>query len=789
MASERILVIDDAEGMRNLLGLSLVQEGFQLFFADCGQAGLAAMVREFPDAVILDLTLPDMDGLEVCRLLKDNPATALVPILMLTGRCEEADVIRGLEMGADDYLIKPCSPRVLCARLRAVLRRRNGEGNTGAALLQLHDLVIDPAKGEVRSGEASIGLTFPEFRFLQLLVSAVLAADGQPDPGLRASLAEDQGTDSLILEREGMALFALNRLGKVAALLRELPDPVLCRHPWLAFFGALCRLQVDGPDPRPPLEAARDGFVANGSVAGELLACAQLLHLQTVFAGQHPDTPRLLKQAEELSRQVLSDLSPYSQIQVAQCLAVTALLCCGNLPVAARYTDRALALVDQYGMAGVGLGARFGRGYQLLRKGDLAGVIRELEIVHPLLNHPQVNPIDRALLRLLQLQVLFLNGDEINWKKLRASLPTEIDRRLLERSLLHSALVLHDATVALRCGRHQEALEICRRWWGAESEPIHDLWRYRCLGLSALAAARGDHPEKARRSLQAAMELLPHCDDSYERSLGNLLLGAAAAVLGDWEASGALLTQAWADAVSLGNGWLMAAIQGQRAVLAEATRTGDAAAELDHWLSLTTVPPVAAVFPLTIRCLLEACLHHRREAEPATRRMANALDLAISDTGELIPRLEIRTLGGCTFFLEGRRVLRAEDLTPAQRELIAVLVAVPGMKLSQEEVQLDFWPDSPPEKARSSFDSLLLRLRKTVDQALAPHSIRNYLVLQKGMLCLQNVRVDAHAFRALARRGLEYARRREHWQAENAFARRRAAHLALYPKRFRNGLA
>jgi two-component system phosphate regulon response regulator PhoB len=154
MASERILVIDDAEGMRNLLGLSLVQEGFQLFFADCGQAGLAAMVREFPDAVILDLTLPDMDGLEVCRLLKDNPATALVPILMLTGRCEEADVIRGLEMGADDYLIKPCSPRVLCARLRAVLRRRNGEGNTGAALLQLHDLVIDPAKGEVRSGEA-----------------------------------------------------------------------------------------------------------------------------------------------------------------------------------------------------------------------------------------------------------------------------------------------------------------------------------------------------------------------------------------------------------------------------------------------------------------------------------------------------------------------------------------------------------------------------------------------------------------------------------------------------------
>ncbi len=773
MASERILVIDDAEGVRKQLRLGLAQEGFRLSFADCGESGLAAIQRELPDAVVLDLTLPDMDGLEVCRLLKDNPLTAQVPILMLTGRCEEADVIRGLEMGADDYLIKPCSPRVLIARLRAVLRRRHEDGNAGAPLLQLHDLVIDPGRGEVRAGGILIDLTFPEFRFLHLLVSATLASDGQPEPGLKALLAGEPGENALLLEREGMALYALNRLGKVAPLLREIPDPILDRHPWLAFFAALCRLQIDGPDPLPPLESARDGFVAAGIAAGELLASAQLLLIQTVFAGQRPDTTSLLKQAEDLSRKVLSDLSRYSQIQVAQCLAVTAILCFGNLPVAARYADRALALADQNGLTGFGLAARFGRGYQLLRKGDLAGVTRELEIGQSILPNPQVNPVDRALLRLLQLQVLFLNGDEVNWQKLRASLASELGRRILDRSLLHSALLLLDAAVALRSGRPQESLEICRRWWREESQPMHGHWRFRCLGLSALAASRCGQPEEARRQLQAALTLLPCCEDPYERSLGSLLLGAAAAILQDWEVSGTLLTQAWADAVSLGNGWLMASIQGQRAALAVATSAGDAAAELEHWLSLTPGPPVGAVFSMTFRDLLEASIRYRRGPEPATRRMANALDLAISDAGELIPRLEIRTLGGCTIFLDGRRVLQAEDLTPAQRELIATLVAVPGMKVSQEEVQLDFWPDSPPEKARSSFDSLLLRLRKTLDQVLTPHSIRHYLVLQKGILCLQNVRVDAHAFRAQARKGLEHARRREYWQAELAFTRAR----------------
>ena len=134
-----------------------------------GEDALRAVENEQPDLIVLDLMLPGVDGLEVCRRVRSDPQTAAIPIIMLTAKSEEADVVTGLELGADDYLTKPFSPRVLLARVRAVLRRGAVQVADDNATLSRGDLVIDPGKHDVAVAGVSTDLSATEFKLLHLL--------------------------------------------------------------------------------------------------------------------------------------------------------------------------------------------------------------------------------------------------------------------------------------------------------------------------------------------------------------------------------------------------------------------------------------------------------------------------------------------------------------------------------------------------------------------------------------------------------------------------------------------
>ena len=127
MAHESILVIEDEEDIAELIRYNLEREGYRVVHAESGERGLEIVRRQRPDLVLLDLMLPGIDGLEVCKRVRADVPGAQTPIIMVTARGEEADVVTGLELGAEDYLTKPFSPRVLVARVRAVLRRRGSE--------------------------------------------------------------------------------------------------------------------------------------------------------------------------------------------------------------------------------------------------------------------------------------------------------------------------------------------------------------------------------------------------------------------------------------------------------------------------------------------------------------------------------------------------------------------------------------------------------------------------------------------------------------------------------------
>lgn len=169
MSSAHILLIEDDEDIQQLVEYNLLKEGYRVSCTENGEDGLDLVRKEQPDLLLLDLMLPGVDGLQVCRTLKRDPQTAKIAIIMLTAKGEESDVVTGLEMGADDYVPKPFSPKVLMARIRAVLRRREQPSRQKDAVVRIHDLVIDPGRHEVHVGEKAVQLTFTEFKLLQLL--------------------------------------------------------------------------------------------------------------------------------------------------------------------------------------------------------------------------------------------------------------------------------------------------------------------------------------------------------------------------------------------------------------------------------------------------------------------------------------------------------------------------------------------------------------------------------------------------------------------------------------------
>jgi two-component system phosphate regulon response regulator PhoB len=169
VAKEHILVIDDEEDILELLKFNLSREGYQVTCGLTGEEALKLAQKELPSLIILDLMLPGIDGLEVARLLKGDMKTREIPIVMLTAKGEEADVVAGLELGADDYVVKPFSPRVLLARVRAVLRRNSRPVAEDDSVLKVHDLIIHPGRHEVLVNGSAVQLTFTEFGILSYL--------------------------------------------------------------------------------------------------------------------------------------------------------------------------------------------------------------------------------------------------------------------------------------------------------------------------------------------------------------------------------------------------------------------------------------------------------------------------------------------------------------------------------------------------------------------------------------------------------------------------------------------
>ena len=168
MAHERILIVDDEEDVLELVRYNLEKNGYTVETAATGEEALKKVRFKKPDLMVLDLMLPGVDGLNVCKQLKSDPRTEQLPIIMLTAKGEEADIVTGLELGADDYVTKPFSPKVLVARIRRRLHQASAS-NTEAAPVNIYELTIDPSRRQVLIDDTPVDLTYTEFNILHTL--------------------------------------------------------------------------------------------------------------------------------------------------------------------------------------------------------------------------------------------------------------------------------------------------------------------------------------------------------------------------------------------------------------------------------------------------------------------------------------------------------------------------------------------------------------------------------------------------------------------------------------------
>ncbi len=169
MAKEHLLVVEDEIDIQEMIKYNLEKENYKVTAVTTGEEAIKVARYQNPNLIVLDLMLPEIDGFEVCRTLKNDNNTAGIPIVMLTAKGEEADIVAGLELGAEDYITKPFSPRVLIARIRTVLRRRKKSGKTKDEVVEIKNMLIDSTRYEVRVDGETVALTATEFSILQFL--------------------------------------------------------------------------------------------------------------------------------------------------------------------------------------------------------------------------------------------------------------------------------------------------------------------------------------------------------------------------------------------------------------------------------------------------------------------------------------------------------------------------------------------------------------------------------------------------------------------------------------------
>lgn len=601
--------------------------------------------------------------------------------------------------------------------------------------------------------------------------------------------AHDYTAAQKVLQQFGMILHAQNRIISLQSALSRAPDEIIADYPWLAYYRGIVAVNIDPPTALPWFERACDGFIAAGDELGELVALVQVIKFHASVDGRHNLGYLLLERATSLFACHSEQMEPPQRINAANVFLMAFTLFNTELDKADDYLDLGLSLAQEAGLENLEAEARMCRCYRFQFAGDFRACRQEIEASQALLRSPKVSPINKGLLQLAFVNMLEFEGDFPSYQHHKAMLREMLGAEIIDRSVIGAFLRLWDIDMELGLGNDAAARKNIDTAMAAGFAGDGAHLRSQYLKYQAYLLALGGESEQALAAAEESIALREEVGGRYFEAITGTIIGATCARLGMTESALRHFETGLTKSQAIGEDFHRASLYAHRADL-RLDLGETASAHEDLRASLSILRQRASQYfyfssPRLMDRLLAEAVRSNIESDYARKIAAQRYGKAILDDGTLIPLLKIHTLGRFEMELEGRTVLRGYDLTTAQRQLLALLLAAPDQQLHQEEIQTILWPDTPSSKSRSSFDNSVSRLRKTLESALGAFSAKNYLVLQKGVLRLENCRFDAIAFAATVKLGLTHARRKEPWQADNAL--RKA--MQLWQGTFMTGVA
>jgi len=575
-----------------------------------------------------------------------------------------------------------------------------------------------------------------------------------------------------ILQDKGMQLIARNKTFTILTLLQTIPDDTLFQYSWLTLYAGLLRVDFVPQTTLPFFDAARAQFIEAEEEVGELIALSQTIYFHFVISGDYIEGSKLLARTRTLLEKHKKNLPTAIIVMTARNLASGYCFFNCDMENGRLYIDMANTLATRHNIKNFIASTRFIQGYIELLSGNRAKYLREAEACFSLFNDPLVGESNRLTMNVMNLCYLSMAGEHKNFHIQQLATQQSIAKTIVNQTVAAPYLFVWGSSNLISIGQTQQALEILNKGLGITSTASSNHMHSQLLQWQAFGLVLTGYIDQALDNIATATQQREKAGGPFYLSFHNIIAGAVYTRARKYSEAKITLEKGLSIAQTIPSTYLTICALFNLSYLKHQMDGPESALEdLEAGLSLMKINGYNHFWtwePAMMKQLLSIAVERDIETSFAQTLARKRLDVNFSEEGEPLPLLHFTLLDNFELSIQGKVVLRARDLTPFQRELLGLLITAKGQRIPQEKIQLELWPESTPENARKSFDTLLTRLRKLIAPHL-PLPVKNYLSLQKGILCLTNYQIDAMQFLEAARTGLSCSKNSDWWQSYSSF--------------------
>ncbi len=583
--------------------------------------------------------------------------------------------------------------------------------------------------------------------------------------------AKAYGILEKLLEQWGMKLVFRNRLVTLGSTLSSIPPDLVHSSAWFCFYSGLVLQKTDPGRSLELLLRARKLFQKQQHLQGELLTIGELIYHHVVLFPNVERCAEFIDRGDYLFAQEGATLAFYCRANTAKNLAIGFFYIFNQFTKAEDYCRIAEIAAREQGAPSQVLEVLVSLGFIFLFKGKIREAINVAEQIHVIITGNECGLRGLLVGYYFLLQMLHIKGEYKEYYRLKEKVLNSIDVKVLSRTIVQAFITLYDISIATAAGELDHALQLADRNENAGFFATVNHLQNEMLATKALALAQCGHFDSKGRDLVERLLPETHGDGVCSYRLKLLLPLALASALGGAINQARRLAGDAIDLARLAGMELFEVWSRLLRVYFETLDNDDletVVIDLQYCfkhMQREGYNHIRCFSPAILFAVLRMAVKQGVEVDFARQLAAEYLGQAITDDADFLPLLTISTLGRFELKIEGRLVAEENDFTLIQRQLLGLLISHPQLRISQEHAQTILWPDSLPQKARNRFDTLLYRLRKTLSDLLRDQPVKNYLVLEKGILSLRNCRIDSRDFIDLARQGMTLGRNQKWWQA------------------------